>query len=65
MRSRSTCRVSKLVHSSPERAANVCYQELDVPTAFPVELRQYLPNVAYGCDQQRCVFSESLAELLS
>ncbi|XP_016055301.1 PREDICTED: SET domain-containing protein 9 isoform X1 [Miniopterus natalensis] len=34
-----------------DRPANVCYQEWDVPAVFPVELKQYLPNTAYGCDQ--------------
>ncbi|XP_036894402.1 SET domain-containing protein 9 isoform X1 [Sturnira hondurensis] len=51
---------------SNERPANVCYQELDVPTAFPVELKQYLPNVAYGCDQQsplRCVVLVALRDI--
>ncbi|KAF5906890.1 SET domain-containing protein 9 isoform X1, partial [Clarias magur] len=32
---------------SNEKAANVCYQELDVPEDFPIELLQYLPNVNY------------------
>ncbi|KAF6127102.1 SET domain containing 9 [Phyllostomus discolor] len=51
---------------SNERAANVCYQELDVPTAFPVELKQYLPNVAYGCGQPsplRCVVLVALRDI--
>ncbi|XP_045695892.1 SET domain-containing protein 9 isoform X2 [Phyllostomus hastatus] len=51
---------------SNERPANVCYQELDVPTAFPVELKQYLPNVAYGCDQPsplRCVVLVALRDI--
>ncbi|XP_041049273.1 SET domain-containing protein 9 isoform X2 [Carcharodon carcharias] len=38
---------------SNEKAANVCYQEFDVPTAFPVELRQYIPNVNYGHNVER------------
>ncbi|CAM4728826.1 unnamed protein product [Leuciscus chuanchicus] len=29
---------------SNEKAANVCYQEYDVPDGFPLELRQFLPN---------------------
>lgn len=41
---------------SNERAANVCYQEFDVPAVFPVELKQYLPNTAYSCDRQRLGF---------
>ena len=36
-----------------EWAANVCYQEYDVPDEFPLELRQYLPNVNYTHDAQR------------
>uniref|UniRef100_A0A673U9X9 Uncharacterized protein n=1 Tax=Suricata suricatta TaxID=37032 RepID=A0A673U9X9_SURSU len=39
---------------SNDRAANVCYQEFDVPAVFPIELKQYLPNIAYSCDKQRC-----------
>ncbi|XP_067842306.1 SET domain-containing protein 9 [Heptranchias perlo] len=38
---------------SNEKAANVCYQEFDVPVTFPVELRQYIPNVNYGHDVER------------
>ncbi|KAK1345414.1 hypothetical protein QTO34_014127 [Cnephaeus nilssonii] len=38
---------------SNDRPANVCYQEFDVPPGFPVELKQYLPNTAYSCAQQR------------
>ncbi|XP_072514508.1 SET domain-containing protein 9 isoform X1 [Salminus brasiliensis] len=38
---------------SNEKAANVCYQEFDVPDEFPLELRQYLPNVNYSPDMQR------------
>ncbi|EHB16760.1 hypothetical protein GW7_14961 [Heterocephalus glaber] len=37
---------------SNDRPANVCYQELEVPAAFPIELKQYLPNIAYSYDQQ-------------
>ncbi|XP_057714346.1 SET domain-containing protein 9 [Corythoichthys intestinalis] len=51
---------------SDERPANVCYQELDVPDAFPVELRRYLPNVNYGPDSQRplrCVVLVSLRDI--
>ncbi|XP_048875619.1 SET domain-containing protein 9 isoform X4 [Brienomyrus brachyistius] len=35
---------------SNDKAANVCYQEFDVPTGFPIELCQYLPNVNYRMD---------------
>ncbi|XP_010147700.1 PREDICTED: SET domain-containing protein 9, partial [Eurypyga helias] len=35
---------------SHEKAANVCYQEFDVPEYFPVELKQYLPNIVYSHD---------------
>ncbi|XP_045421686.1 SET domain-containing protein 9 isoform X2 [Lemur catta] len=38
---------------SNDRAANVCYQEFDVPAVFPIELKQYLPNIAYSYDKQR------------
>jgi hypothetical protein len=27
-----------------EYAANVAYQEFDIPASFPIELRQYIPN---------------------
>ncbi|XP_067171712.1 SET domain-containing protein 9 isoform X2 [Apteryx mantelli] len=37
---------------SYEKAANVCYQEFDVPGSFPVELKQYLPNIVYSHDIQ-------------
>ncbi|KAM4614899.1 SET domain-containing protein 9 isoform 2-T2 [Polymixia lowei] len=49
-----------------ERSANVCYQEYDVPDAFPLELRQYLPNVNYSHDAQRplrCVVLVSLRDI--
>nr|XP_057924154.1 SET domain-containing protein 9 isoform X1 [Doryrhamphus excisus] len=51
---------------SNEWPANVCYQEYDVPDAFPVELRQYLPNVNYSPHSQRplrCVVLVSLRDL--
>ncbi|XP_013979086.1 SET domain-containing protein 9 isoform X5 [Salmo salar] len=51
---------------SNERAANVCYQEYDVPEAFPLELRQYLPNVNYRHDTQRplrCVVLVALRDI--
>ncbi|XP_073730714.1 SET domain-containing protein 9 isoform X1 [Misgurnus anguillicaudatus] len=38
---------------SNERSANVCYQEFDVANDFPLELRQYLPNINYKSDTQR------------
>ncbi|XP_067171713.1 SET domain-containing protein 9 isoform X3 [Apteryx mantelli] len=40
---------------SYEKAANVCYQEFDVPGSFPVELKQYLPNIVYSHDIQSCL----------
>ncbi|XP_060900137.1 SET domain-containing protein 9 [Labrus mixtus] len=46
--------------------ANVCYQEYDVPDTFPIELRQYLPNVNYSQDSQRplrCVVLVSLRDI--
>nr|XP_023667385.1 SET domain-containing protein 9 [Paramormyrops kingsleyae] len=38
---------------SNDKAANVCYQEFDVSTGFPIELCQYLPNVNYRMDMPR------------
>lgn len=46
--------------------ANVCYQEYDVPDTFPIELRQFLPNVNYSLDTQRplrCVVLVSLRDI--
>ncbi|ROL55004.1 SET domain-containing protein 9 [Anabarilius grahami] len=52
---------------SNEKSANVCYQEFDVPNGFPLELRQYLPNVNYRADTQRqplrCVVLVSLRDI--
>ncbi|XP_054889233.1 SET domain-containing protein 9 [Poeciliopsis prolifica] len=52
---------------SNERPANVCYQEYDVPDSFPLELRQFLPNVNYSqhCSQRplRCVVLVSLRDI--
>uniref|UniRef100_UPI0037E7755F SET domain-containing protein 9 n=1 Tax=Semicossyphus pulcher TaxID=241346 RepID=UPI0037E7755F len=51
---------------SNEWPANVCYQEYDVPDTFPIELRQYLPNVNYSQDSQRplrCVVLVSLRDI--
>ncbi len=51
---------------SNERPANVCYQEYDVRDRFPIELRQYLPNVNYSLDSQRplrCVVLVSLRDI--
>lgn len=52
---------------SNEKSANVCYQEYDVPGTFPLELRQYLPNVNYSQETQqrplRCVVLVSLREI--
>lgn len=45
--------LSILFSCSIEKAANVCYQEFDVPEDFPVELHQYLPNVNYSHDTKR------------
>lgn len=41
-----------------EKAANVCYQEFDVPGHFPVELKQYLPNIVYSHDTERLAANE-------
>ncbi|XP_044149534.1 LOW QUALITY PROTEIN: SET domain-containing protein 9 [Bufo gargarizans] len=51
---------------SNERAANVCYQEFDVPPSFPVELRQYIPNIRYSYDVDgplRCVVLVALRDI--
>lgn len=52
---------------SNDQTANVCYQEYDVPSTFPYELRQYLPNVNYSQDSHqrplRCVVLVSLREI--
>ncbi|XP_048379833.1 SET domain-containing protein 9 [Stegostoma tigrinum] len=51
---------------SNEKAANVCYQEFDVPTTFPIELRQYIPNVNYGHNAERplrCVVLVALRDI--
>ncbi|XP_015259219.1 PREDICTED: SET domain-containing protein 9 [Cyprinodon variegatus] len=51
---------------SNQRPANVCYQEYDVPKSFPIELRQFLPNVNYShCTQRplRCVVLVSLRDI--
>uniref|UniRef100_A0A9L0JXV8 SET domain containing 9 n=1 Tax=Equus asinus TaxID=9793 RepID=A0A9L0JXV8_EQUAS len=51
---------------SNDRAANVCYQEFDVPAVFPIELKQYLPNIAYSYDKQsplRCVVLVALRDI--
>lgn len=42
-----------ILSCSIEKAANVCYQEFDVPEDFPIELHQYLPNVNYSHDTKR------------
>uniref|UniRef100_A0A3P8ZC30 SET domain containing 9 n=1 Tax=Esox lucius TaxID=8010 RepID=A0A3P8ZC30_ESOLU len=44
-------------NSTNDRTANVYYQEYDVPKEFPLELRQYLPNVNYRHDTQRSAIS--------
>ncbi|KAM8792445.1 SET domain-containing protein 9 isoform 2-T2 [Eudromia elegans] len=51
---------------SREKAANVCYQEFDVPGSFPVELKQYLPNIVYSHDVPsplRCVVLVTLRDI--
>ncbi|KFW69129.1 SET domain-containing protein 9, partial [Pygoscelis adeliae] len=51
---------------SHEKAANVCYQEFDVPGYFPVELKQYLPNIVYSHDiesRPRCVVLVTLRDI--
>ncbi|XP_023392969.1 SET domain-containing protein 9 isoform X2 [Pteropus medius] len=51
---------------SNDRPANVCYQEFDVPAVFPIELKQYLPNIAYSFDKEsplRCVVLVALRDI--
>ncbi|KAM4639761.1 SET domain-containing protein 9-like isoform 2-T2 [Amazona ochrocephala] len=51
---------------SHEKAANVCYQEFDVPAYFPVELKQYLPNIVYSHDIEsllRCIVLVTLRDI--
>ncbi|XP_078531238.1 SET domain-containing protein 9 isoform X2 [Lissotriton helveticus] len=51
---------------SNDREANVCYQEFDVPEAFPIELRQYIPNIKYSHDDAgplRCVVLIALRDI--
>ncbi|XP_037537550.1 SET domain-containing protein 9 [Nematolebias whitei] len=51
---------------SNEKPANVCYQEYNIPDGFPIELRQYLPNVNFSQDIKRplrCVVLVSLKEV--
>ncbi|XP_073418789.1 SET domain-containing protein 9 isoform X2 [Dendrobates tinctorius] len=51
---------------SNEREANVSYQEFDVPESFPVELRQYIPNIRYSQDVEgplRCVVLIALRDI--
>ncbi|KAJ8395608.1 hypothetical protein AAFF_G00030890 [Aldrovandia affinis] len=53
---------------SNEKAPNVCYQEFDVQDKFPLELRQYLPNVNYQHDTHlplRCVVLVALRDIHS
>ncbi|XP_053304016.1 SET domain-containing protein 9 [Spea bombifrons] len=51
---------------SNECAANVCYQEFDVPQCFPVELRQYIPNINYSHNSEgllRCVVLVAIRDI--
>nr|XP_034956848.1 SET domain-containing protein 9 isoform X1 [Zootoca vivipara] len=51
---------------SPDKAANVCYQEFDVPENFPIEFKQYLPNINYCHEIQRplrCVVLIALQDI--
>ncbi|XP_072215678.1 SET domain-containing protein 9 isoform X1 [Excalfactoria chinensis] len=51
---------------SYDKAANVCYQEFDVPRHFPVELKQYLPNIVYSHEidsHLRCVVLVTLRDI--
>ncbi|XP_069780522.1 SET domain-containing protein 9 isoform X2 [Narcine bancroftii] len=51
---------------SNEKEANVYYQEFDVPSTFPLEFRQYIPNVNYRHDAERplrCVLLVALRDI--
>ncbi|XP_068952575.1 SET domain-containing protein 9 isoform X3 [Petaurus breviceps papuanus] len=51
---------------SNDKEANVCYQEFDVPELFPLEFKQYLPNIMYSRDAQsplRCVVLVALRDI--
>ncbi|KAM5194843.1 SET domain-containing protein 9 [Mantella aurantiaca] len=51
---------------SNEKAANVCYQEFDLPDTFPVQLRQYIPNICYSHESEgplRCVVLVALRDI--
>ncbi|XP_020853166.1 SET domain-containing protein 9 isoform X3 [Phascolarctos cinereus] len=51
---------------SNDKEANVCYQEFDVPELFPLEFKQYLPNIMYSHDTQsplRCVVLVALRDI--
>ncbi|XP_034038767.1 SET domain-containing protein 9 [Thalassophryne amazonica] len=51
---------------SDEWPANVCYQEYDLPDEFPIEFRQYVPNINYSQDTRRplrCVVLVSLRDI--
>ncbi|XP_075788538.1 SET domain-containing protein 9 isoform X3 [Pelodiscus sinensis] len=59
--------VNNCSHSKLEdKAANICYQEFDVPEYFPIELKQYLPNITYSHDiptPLRCVVLVTLRDI--
>ncbi|CAL8277180.1 unnamed protein product [Merluccius merluccius] len=58
--------IGQYVNNCNDSPANVCYQEYDVPKAFPLELYQYLPNVKYSHEIQRplrCVILVSLRDI--
>ncbi|XP_066472193.1 SET domain-containing protein 9 [Tiliqua scincoides] len=51
---------------STDKAANVCYQEFDIPECFPIEFKQYLPNISYSHEIQRslrCVVLVALRDI--
>lgn len=63
---RNPLAIGQYVNNCNESPANVCYQEYDVPKTFPLELRQYLPNVKYSHETQRplrCVVLVSLRDI--
>ncbi|KAM9329148.1 SET domain-containing protein 9 [Gastrophryne carolinensis] len=51
---------------SNDKAANVCYQEFDLPDTFPIELWQFIPNIRYSHENEgplRCVILVALRDI--
>ena len=43
--------VNNATHEFP---ANVTYQELDIPSSFPLQYLKFIPNVNYGFKTYKC-----------